>query len=87
MNETIVVQYLKWVILPVLLCAAVLMSLGTYIFIRGDKKQDFETQFEADALKVVYSFHEAVERKLGSINTMATSITSFANYANLTSPM
>ena len=45
LKETKAVKYLKWMLLPILVCTAVIMSVGTYVLIRENEKDDFEMQF------------------------------------------
>jgi hypothetical protein len=46
----------------------------------------FESGYQSNAQRIVESFHDAVERRLGAINSMATAITSHSLDAKQTFP-
>jgi hypothetical protein len=80
-KETKKIVYLRFVVAGFLFVTAVLVSVGVYMYTRNDQEQDFETQFEAQAIRILERFHEAVESKLGAMDALATSVTSFAPFA------
>jgi hypothetical protein len=77
-RETKVLNALRALVLVLLLVAATLTSVGVYIYTSNDETQKFESVYQANAQRIVESFHDAVERRLGAINSMATAITSHA---------
>jgi hypothetical protein len=90
-KESRMVAWLRVIVFVVLLITAVLVSLGVFFYSRGDEEDDFESEFAANAAKVIGSFHEAVERKLNAIDTMSVMITTFvlsteASFPNVTFP-
>jgi hypothetical protein len=85
-NETKTISYLRFFVFGFLLVTAILVSVGIYLITRRDQEQDFETQFEAQAIRILERFHQAVEGKLGAMDAMATSITSFSLSTGATFP-
>jgi hypothetical protein len=61
-----------------LFVTATLTSALVYFHTSNDEAQKFESGFQANAQRLVESFHDAVERQLGAINSMATAITSYS---------
>jgi hypothetical protein len=85
-QENRAVAWLRVLVFVVLLVTAVLVSVGTYMYIRNDEEEDFENDFSASAAKVVEAFHDAVDQKLGAANTLAATITSIAMSTGATFP-
>lgn len=85
-RATKAVNVLFFTVLAVLVFAAIAISVGVYFYTRGEEEGDFEAQYEADASKLVSSFRDAVERKLGAMNNFANSFTSFALATNSSFP-
>jgi hypothetical protein len=90
-KENRMVAWLRVIVFVVLLVTAVLVLLGVFFYTRGDEEDDFESEFAANAAKVIGSFHEAVERKLNAIDTMSVMLTMFvlsteASFPNVTFP-
>jgi hypothetical protein len=85
-NETKTISYLRFFVFGLLLVTAVLVSVGVYLLSRRDQEQDFQAQFEAQAIRILERFHHAVEGKLGALDAMATSITSLALSTGATFP-
>jgi cell division protein FtsL len=85
-KETKAVGYLKIIVIIVLLTAAVLVSVSTFLFTRNDEVQDFERQFEAHATRVVESFREIFEHQLAANDALSSSITSYALASGSTFP-
>jgi hypothetical protein len=77
-RETKAVNVLRALVLVLLLVTATLASVGVYFYTSNHEKQEFEADYTANAHRIVGSFHDAVERRLGAINSMATAITSYA---------
>jgi hypothetical protein len=44
----------------------------------NEETQTFESTYQANAQRIVESFHDALENRLGAINAMATAITSYS---------
>jgi cell division protein FtsL len=85
-KETKAVGYLKIVVVIVLLTAAVLVSVSTFLFTRNDEVQDFERQFEAHATRVIESFREVFDRQLAAVDALSSSMTSYALASGSTFP-
>jgi hypothetical protein len=81
-SETAVVNVLRVLVLVLFLIMATVTSTGVYYYTSNDEKQKFEVGYQANAERIIESFHDAVERRLGAINSMATSITSYSLDAN-----
>jgi hypothetical protein len=77
-RETKGVKVLRALVLVLLLVTATLASVGVYFYTSNDEKQEFKADYKANAHRIIGSFHDAVERRLGAINSMATAITSYA---------
>jgi hypothetical protein len=85
-RETKVVNVLRVLVLVLLFVTATLTSVGVYFYLSNDETQNFESGYQANAQRIVESFHDAVERRLGAINSMATAITSYSLDAKQTFP-
>jgi hypothetical protein len=77
-RETKAVNVLRVLVLVLLLVTATLTSVGVYIVLSNEETKTFESGYQVNAQRIVESFHDAVERRLGAINSMATAITSHA---------
>jgi hypothetical protein len=77
-RETKIVNVLRALVLVLLLVTATLTSSGVFVYTSNEEKQKFESTYQANAQRIVESFHDAVERRLGAINSMATAITSYS---------
>jgi hypothetical protein len=77
-RETKAVNMLRALVLVLLFVAATITSVGVYLYTSNDETQKFESGYQANAQRIVESFHDAVERRLGAINSMATAITSYS---------
>jgi hypothetical protein len=69
---------LRVLVLALLFVTATLTSVGVFFYTSNDEKEEFESVYQANAQRIVESFHDAVERRLGAINSMATGITSYS---------
>ena len=85
-RETKAVNVLRVLVLVLLFVAATLTSVGVYFYLSNEETQNFESGYQANAQRIVESFHDAVERRLGAINSMATAITSYSLDAKQTFP-
>lgn len=85
-RATKAVNVLFFAMLAVLVCAAVAISVGVYFYTRNQEETNFEVQYEADASKLVSSFRDAVEHKLGALNNFANTFTSYALATNSSFP-
>jgi hypothetical protein len=77
-RETKAVNALRALVLVLLLVTTTLTSVGVYLYTSNEEKQDFEVGYQVNAERIIESFHDAVVRRLGAINSMATAITSHA---------
>jgi hypothetical protein len=75
-SETKAVGVLRVLVLVLLFVTATITSVGVYLYTSNDETQKFESGYQANAQRIIESFHDAVERRLGAINSMATAITS-----------
>jgi hypothetical protein len=48
------------------------------LYTSNEETQKFESGYQANTRRIVESFHDTVERKLGAMNSMATAITSYS---------
>jgi hypothetical protein len=86
-RETRQVKHLRYVVIAILVGSLVLVAFGIYQIIRGGEQNNFEAQFLDQSSKVIDSFHLAIERKVGNVDSLSISITSYANRKNLTWPL
>jgi hypothetical protein len=77
-RETKAVNVLRALVLVLLLVLATLTSVGVYFYLSNEETQTFESTYQANAQRIVESFHDALENRLGAINAMATAITSYS---------
>jgi hypothetical protein len=77
-RETKVVNVLRALVLVLLLVTATLTSVGVYFNLSNEETNNFESTYQANAQRIVESFHDALENRLGAINSMATAITSYS---------
>lgn len=85
-RATRAVNVLRFAVLAVMISAAVAISVGVYIYTRSEEEGNFVVQYEADASKLLSSFRDAVEYKLGAMNNFANSFTSHALTTNSVFP-
>lgn len=90
-RENKMVSYLRVAVYLVVLVTAVLVCVGVFIYTRNGEEHRFETEFAAYAAKLVESFHDSVESKIGAIHTFSTSFTAYAlatgsSFPNVTVP-
>jgi hypothetical protein len=86
-KETKSVNLLRVLVLVLLLVTTTLTSVGVYRYTSNDEKQHFEVAYQANAERIIESFHKAVVVRLGAINSMATAITSYALDTKQTFPL
>jgi hypothetical protein len=77
-KETKAVNVLRALVLVLLIIMATITSVGVYLYTSNEEKYDFEVEYQANAERIIESFHDAVVRRLGAINSMSTDITSYA---------
>jgi hypothetical protein len=77
-RETKAVNVLRALVLVLLFVTAFIASTGAYLYTANDENQKFEADYQANAERIIDSFYDAVVRRLGAINSMATTITSHA---------
>jgi class 3 adenylate cyclase len=85
-KETRAVSVLRFIVIVVIASAAALVATGVYIFTRGSEEDEFETQFAAHSNRVVESFQDSVELKLGAIDALSILTTSHALSTGATFP-
>jgi hypothetical protein len=86
-KETRAVNVLRVLVLVLLLVTATLTSVGVYLYTSNEEKEAFEVSYQVNAERIIESFHDAVVRRLGAINSMATAITSHALDSKQTFPL
>jgi hypothetical protein len=86
-NITRAVVVLRATVFVLLVLTATLLSVGVFYYTKSNEQAHFQDDFERNARLVLDAFEEAVEHRLGAINTMANSITSHALATNQTFPM
>ncbi|CAB9528965.1 respiration control sensor protein ArcB [Seminavis robusta] len=77
-KETIVINCLRFAVLAVLIVTAAVLAAGIYHYTRNDERENFMAHFEDSANLVMDSFHDTIERNIGSVSAMSSGITSYA---------
>jgi hypothetical protein len=72
--ETNAVFHLRLVVFLVMLLAAIAVSVTIYIITRGAEQDDFESQFDGAASKVLETFNNVVHQKVAAISSLAVAI-------------
>jgi hypothetical protein len=72
--ETNAVFLLRLVVFLVMLLAAVAVSITIYIITSGAENEEFESQFDGAAGKVVDTFQNVVNQKVAAISSLAVAI-------------
>jgi hypothetical protein len=85
-RETKAVKVLRVLVLVLLFVTATLTSVGVYFYLSNEETQAFESGYQAKAQRIIESFHDAVERRMGAVNSMATAITSHSLATKQTFP-
>ena len=90
-KENQAVSYLRAIVLVVLLITAALVSAFIYLYVSQTQKDDFESEFESHAAKILETFHDSVERKIEAIDALSVQYTSYAratgaSFPNVTLP-
>jgi hypothetical protein len=85
-NETNTVFRMKIIVYLVLLFSAIAVSTAFYFYTAGNEESQFEKRFEADANKVLDDVGSSIERTLGSFDSLAVTLVSFAHANNMSWP-
>mmetsp|Transcript_12076 Transcript_12076/g.23087 ORF Transcript_12076/g.23087 Transcript_12076/m.23087 type:complete len:851 (-) Transcript_12076:163-2715(-) len=85
-RETRLVGRLRLYLLVFLAITAALCGWATYKYTRAVEVDEFESRFASIADSVSDSFHNAVERKLGALDALSVSVTSYAKQSGETFP-
>jgi signal transduction histidine kinase/ActR/RegA family two-component response regulator len=85
-RETRTVNMLRAAVIVLLLTTATLACAGVFMLAWDAECKEYEQEYEDNAIRIIESFHGAVERKLGAVNTLATQITSYALETNKSFP-
>ena len=84
--ETRAANFLRISVIVVLLLVGAGVSTGVYWYTHDQEVKKFHQRFHDDAHQVIESFHELVERNIGSSARMSAAITSSAQKANQSFP-
>ena len=85
-KESHQVHRLRIVVMLVLLLAAVAVSSAIFLLTKQSEEEEFETEFNGIAAKVLESFTQIVGEKVSAVDSMAVTATSFASANNLSWP-
>ena len=80
------VGYLRLAVYIVVVVTALLVCILVYVIAKKDEQTNFEDNFAAFADKLVESFNNEVEVRIGAINSLSTAITTFALSSGATFP-
>lgn len=84
--ETRVVSALRIIVMILLIATTVLVSVSVYLYASSQEANRFVADYEESAERVITSFLNVVERSLGAIGTLSTSITSYARHTGQSFP-
>ena len=85
-KETRDVLRLRILVLLALLLATLAVSLTVYFITKRAQEEEFNSGFQGNAQKLMDSFNQIVELKIGAITSLAISFTSYARSQNATWP-
>ena len=85
-GETRYVLRLRILVFVALLLAALAVSLTVYFITKGAEEQQFQAGFDGTAQKLLDSFNEIIEVKIGAIADLSVTITEFTRDRNMTWP-
>lgn len=77
-SETRSVSILRIAVISALALTAAVVSVGVFLYTRDEERHNFHSVFEESASQVIDSFHELVEKNLGSVASLSTDFTSYA---------
>jgi len=84
--ESNAVFWWKLIVLSVLLASALGVALGVYLYTTDSETNDFEEQFNNDAIKIFENVGSTLDISLGTIDSFLVTLTSFARFSNMTWP-
>jgi len=85
-KETREINILRAIAVLLLVTIAVSASAAIYYYTASHEKETFEEEFVFNSQHIIESFHYAVDRRLGAVNTLADQITSHALTSGQTFP-
>lgn len=85
-KETKAVFLLRLLVFSALFLAAAIVSVAVYILTSRAEQDDFDSSFEGSSLKLINSFKEIVQQKIGAITSVSVAFTSYARAQNNTWP-
>ena len=77
-SETRSVTILRIAVISALALTAAVVSAGVYLYTRNEERHNFYSVFEESGRQVIDSFHDLVEKNLGSVASLSTDYTSYA---------
>jgi hypothetical protein len=85
-HETLILKRIRGGLFVICFLASAAISCAIYFSIRKGEEESFENQFEDRATKIIDSFHDSIQVKLGAVASFSIATTSYANFRNLTWP-
>ena len=85
-KENIAVNTWRFVMFFVLIITTVLVAVLVFLFVKSTERQEFETSFESDSLKIYESLGSSMDNKLHSVDSLAMFMVSSAREKNETWP-
>ena len=85
-KEDTAVNYLRLVVLFVLVAAAVGVSLAVYFYLHHAEQASFEDQFESDASKIFAAIGTTLDNTLGPADALIVNVLAYAKATNQTLP-
>ena len=85
-KEDTAVNYLRLVVLFVLVSAAVGVSLAVYFYLHHAEQSTFEDQFESDASKIFAAIGTTLDNTLGPADALIVNVLAYAKATNQTMP-
>ena len=85
-KDTTAACLMRVLVIALFICMSVFVPIIIFLTASNNEQENFESEFDALATKVVDSFEFNVARKLGAIDSLDISITSYAVGTNSTFP-
>ena len=77
-RDSRIVETSRFIVVIVLIVAATLGALSIHRYVKADQRENFETDYRANATRLIEALHSSVEAKMQAINARSVSMTSFA---------
>jgi hypothetical protein len=84
--ESRAIWYLRLLVIVIFVGLAVGTAVTTYLYVTSNEKDQFQSEFDVYADKVIASFNSAIQRKRAAVDSLSVAITSHAISSGSTFP-